>query len=170
MVLTYTTSKTTSFTLTHARELASRVIADLRMCSRHYDSPKAGSLDAYQDELVQLLHKGYLETYEFGFKKNDKRVISWYYTVSASGDVEGGSPGGVHARAKIEGAIFFNFVTYSSKWWELSAEKKSKFKEGLDIERGNGSAPMDGDGYWDSNDRGYAAGGTLLTRGTFKSY
>lgn len=170
MTHSYTTSSTQTFTLTHARELASRVIADLSLCAKLYRRPAADSLDRYRDELVQLLHRGYLDAYEFGFKRDDQRVLSWFYQVGPSGDVEGGSPGGLYARADIEEASYFNFVTYSQRWCGLDAAAKERFREGLPFRRGHGSAPVDGSGYWAENDRGYAAGGTLVTRRTFRPY
>lgn len=170
MTYSYTTTKTQTFTLTHARELASRVVADLRLCNLYYNCPSLPSLDDYEVELVELLRNKYLATYEFGFKLNEKRVVSWYYKISPSGDVEGGSPGGVYARADVTDASFFNFATYSDVWRSLDDAAKERFRTTLPFRRADGTAPSDGQGYWSSNDRGYAAGGTLVTRGTFRPY
>lgn len=170
MTYSYTASATESFTLTHARELASRVIADMCLCSRYYGKPAADQLDSYREELVQFLKNGYLESYEFGFKKNDERVVSYRYRVNACGDLEGGSPGGIYSRADITGATYFNFMTYSSKFLNLDSQSRERFEKSLPFQRTTGSAPVDGRGYWIQDDRAYAAGGCQLTRGTFRPY
>lgn len=170
MTYSFTTSATESFTLTHARELASRVMADMGLCSRYYGKPTADQFDSYREELVQLLKNGYLESYEFGFKKNDERVVSFRYRVNTCGDLEGGSPGGIYSRADIAGAAYFNFVTYSSRFLNMDSHSKERFEKGLPVQRTAGSAPVDGKGYWIQDDRAYAAGGHQLTRGTFRPY
>jgi hypothetical protein len=70
-----------TFTHTEARYLASKVVADLYQCSRLYRSPAASDIPDYETELVERLVKGYISRYEFGFKKDGKRVVSWQYEV-----------------------------------------------------------------------------------------
>lgn len=159
-----------SFTVIHARELASRVMTDLRLFSRFYGHPSPDELDRYNDELVLLLKNKYLLDYEFGFKRNDQRVVSLYYKINACGDLEGGSPGGVFPRADVSGASYFNFMNYNASWYAADATAKARFRESLPFQRSTGSPPTDGNGYWINNDRGYAAGGYQLTRATFRPY
>lgn len=66
MSYSYTTTET--FTLTHARHLAAKVAADMHQCQRFYDYPTDAKIKEYEQELVVLLHGGYVESYEFGFK------------------------------------------------------------------------------------------------------
>src|SRR6266699_3763453 len=111
MTSTYTTSET--FTLTHARRLAAKVAADMHQCQRFYRQPTEKQIENYQQELVVLLHGGYVKSYEFGFQtKDERRVVSWSYTVSPSGDLEGGRSGGLFPSADISDAALFNFLTY----------------------------------------------------------
>src|SRR5260370_28427074 len=110
MSSTYTTSE--SFTLTHAHRLAARVAADMHQCQRFYSRPTDTEIESYQEELIVLLHGGYIKSYEFGFKTRDeRRVVSWHYTVGPSGDLEGGRSGGLFPAADVSGAVWFNLLT-----------------------------------------------------------
>lgn len=166
MSTTFTT--TTTFTRTHAKHLAAKVVADLYQCHVFYDRPSADDIDDYQTELVEMLANEYVESYEFGFKKNDKRVLTWRYTVGPDGGLHGDSDaGGIYAKATVAGATYFNFMTYSSKWAKLTDAQQAAFKSGLPIQRSSGSLPGDGEGYWHV-DHGYSAGGVRLDRKTFR--
>ena len=159
-----------SFTCTHAEYLASKVVADLYQCSRLYGSPTSALVPKYETELVELLTRGYVTQYEFGFKKNDERIVSWRYSVNSAGELTGGKDeraGGVYARADITGAAHYNFMSYSASWYELTSEAQAKIKDSLPFTRTPGSLPGDGNGYWVS-DRTYGNGGTSVARETFR--
>ena len=166
-----TYSATQTFTRTHAKHLASKVVTDLYQCARLYGSPPADEIANYEGELVELLVGGYVSEYEFGFKKNEKRVVSWRYAVNIVGDLVGGgtddSAGGVYARAKVADATYFNFLTYSQKWVSLTQAEKDAVKDKLPVHRSPGILPSDGNGYWIS-DRTYANGGTSVSRRAFR--
>lgn len=163
-----TFSTTATFTRTDAKKLAAKVTTDLYQCSIHYDHPSADELDDYQTELIEMLANEYVETYEFGFKKNDKRVLSWRYTVGSDGGLHSDSnAGNVYAKATVAGATYFNFMSYSQKWSDLTDTQRASFKAGLPIQRVAGSLPGDGDGYWQV-DHGYNAGGIRVERKTFR--
>lgn len=166
-----TLSATQTFTRTHAKYLASKVITDLYQCASLYGSPLTDEIADYQGELVELLAGGYVSEYEFGFKKNGKRVVSWHYAVNSFGDLVGGgtdeNAGGVYARAKVTDATYFNFLTYSQKWVSLTQAEKDAVKDKLPVHRSPGILPSDGNGYWVS-DRTYADGGTSVSRRTFR--
>ena len=169
MTTTYTTSAT--FTKTHAKHLAAKVVADLYQCSMFYDHPSEDSLADYETELVEMLAQEYVSTYEFGFKTGDKRLLSWHYTIGPDGGLHGDSgAGNLHAKASVAGADYFNFMTYSDKWWtKLTEAGRGAFKDGLKISyrRTAGTSPVDGEGYWQV-DHGYSAGGVLVQRKTFR--
>ena len=161
---------TTTFTRTHAKYLASKVVADLYQCSLLYDRPAPDSLAAYEEELTTLLAGGYVDTYEFGFQRYDNRVLSWHYTVSPAGDLEGDSRSGNLARAvDIGNAQYFNFLAYSVAWSNLSADEREAIQKTLPFQRSSGSAPLDGSGYW-ITEHGYSAGGVLITRRVFRPW
>lgn len=166
MSSTFTT--TTTFTRTHAKHLAAKVIADLYQCSLLYDHPDASKIVDYETELVEMLAKSYVETYEFGFKKHDKRIVSWRYTVGPDGGLHGDdNAGGIYARASVADATYFNFMSHSSAWFQLTTAQKTAFENGLPFQRSTGSLPADGDGYW-VVDHGYTAGGVRVARSTFR--
>lgn len=160
---------TETFTRTEARYLASKVTADLYQCSRLYGSPASENIPDYESELVEYLVKGYLSRYEFGFKKDNRRVVSWQYEVK-DGDLVGGSddhPGGVYARADVTAASYYNHIIYSTKWSSLTPSEQGAFKETVPISRVDATLPTDGDGYW-TTDKTYTRGGVAVARRTFR--
>ena len=166
MSLSHTLSASTTFTIAHAREIASRVAADLNICSRYYGKPVDSTIAAYLEELAQLIKGGYVHSYEFGFKKNEERIVCWRYTVGPSGALESDRPGKVPAWVDVSGANHYNFLTPSSKWYALTESQRNEIEAALPIQRGTGSLPSDGAGYWTS-DKTYAAGGVAASRETF---
>ena len=168
MSSTYTISET--FSITHARRLAAKVAADMHQCQQFYGYPTDAKIKKFEQELVVLLHGGYVESYEFGFQtKDERRVVSWHYTVGPSGDLEGGRSGGLYPSADIADAVTFNFLAYSSGWFALSQAEKDKVKAQYSVRRTDGSPPRDGRGYWDSS-RHYASGGVAVTRKEFRPW
>lgn len=164
----YTTSET--FTLTHARRLAAKVAADMHQCQRLYGHLTDTKIEEYQQELIVLLHGEYVKSYEFGFKTRDgKRVVSWFYTIGPSGNLEGGRSGGLFPSADISNALMFNFLSYSSKWFALSQRERDEIEASYAIRRTDGSPPQDGNGYWDSA-RHYTSGGVAVTRKEFRPW
>jgi hypothetical protein len=161
---------TKTFTRTHAKYLASKVVADLYQCYLLYDHPSVDSVEAYEEELTTLLADGYVEAYEFGFKRNDKRVLSWHYTVGAAGDLEGDSRSGSLSRGvDIGDAKYFNFLSYSEEWWGVSPAGREAIKKSLPFYRTSGSAPGDGAGHW-VTEHVYSSGGVLVSRRVFKPW
>ncbi len=167
-MMSYTYTKT--FTRTHAKYLASKVIADLYQCSLLYDEPSQDSVEAYEEELTTLLADRYVGTYEFGFKRNGKRVLSWHYTVGSAGDLEGDSRSGSLTRGvDIGDAHYFNFLSYSDEWWALTSAERDAIKGTLPFSRKAGSAPGDGSGHW-VTEHTYSSGGVLVARRVFRPW
>ncbi len=159
---------TQTFTLTHAKHLASKVVADLYQCALIYERPSPDQVAAYQEELAALLADHYVESYEFGFQRNGKRVLSWCYMVGPAGDLQGDSRSGGLARGiDVSDADYFNFLVYSSTWSALSTAQRDRIELVLPVRRTPGLSPLDGDGYWTS-ERGYVAGGVLVQRRVFR--
>ncbi len=164
MSYSYTASDT--FTITHARHIASRIASDLRLLYCYYDEPSLDMIENCLEEIAQLLAKGYLQTFEVGFKRGEARVISLKYEVRADGTLDDSRSGGVRPSVDITGASTINYITYSSKWWSLPESGRTAFKATLPIQRTIGAEPKDGEGYW-AVDRAYAAGGTGVQRKSF---
>ncbi len=166
MTSTYTTTAT--FTRTHAEHLAAEVITDLYQCSMFYDRPDEDDIEDYETELIEMLANEYVHTYEFGFKTDEKRLLSWHYTVGADGGLHGdANAGNIYAKGTVAQATYFNFRTPSSKWNKLTSAQQAAFERGLPIQRTPGSSPVDGDGYWQV-DHAYSAGGVRVQRKTFR--
>jgi len=168
--VTYSYTNTDSFTIAHARKLAGKVSADMNQCRLFYGQPSEIGIAQYQDELVVMLADEYVDKYEFGFKtSDDSRVVSWRYTVTASGDLEGGRSGGLHAKADISGAVWFNFMWTNTKWWNLTDAGRETVRARHKIVRTSGEPPTDGAGRW-VQDRSYGAGGVVLQREEFRPW
>jgi len=168
MSYTYTTTET--FTKTHARRLAAKVVADMHQCQTWYGGISDAEIEEYQEELAVMLLGGYVKSYEFGFKtSDDRRVVAWRYTVGPAGDLQGGRSGGLYSQAEVAGAKTFNFMTYSDEWHALDAAEKDKTKASHPINRVSGQPPQDGNGYWETS-RTYVSGGAAVTREEFRPW
>lgn len=168
--MSFSFSKTATFTIVHARQLAAKAAADMHLCALYYGRPSEQEIREYAEELAQYLNAGYLEEYEFGFKKNGQRVVSWRYRVDSSGNLTTDDrPGKVVPYVDISGASFFNYLTQNSRFFKLSSQEQADFKAALPVERTFGDPPSDGSGYWTS-DRNYFSGGCGLSRQTFQPY
>jgi hypothetical protein len=161
---------TASFTIIHARYLASKAAADMHLCAQYYGKPSEQQIRDYAEELAQYLNHGYLEEYEFGFQKDGKRVVSWRYKVDSNGTLTTDDrPGKVVPYVDITGAFFFNYLTQNSRFFKLPSREQTDFKATLPVQRTSGEPPSDGSGYWTS-DRNYFSGGCGLSRQTFHPY
>jgi hypothetical protein len=168
--VSYSFTTTATFTRTHAKQLAAKVIADLYQCSVLYDSPSASSIPDYETELIEMLAFEYVDRYEFGFKKDGKRIVSFRYKVGADGGLHGDSnSGAIYAKAQVADATYYNSLTYGGKWSKLTQQQQDTFEAALPFQRTVASLPGDGAGYWQT-DHGYNAGGVRVSRETFRPW
>jgi hypothetical protein len=162
----FTTSET--FSIIHARKLSAKVAADMHLCAQYYGRPSEEQIRQFAEELAQYLNEGYIEEYEFGYQKANKRIISWRYKVDENGILTTDErPGKIAPYVDISGAFFFNYLTQNSRFFRLSSDQQARFKSGLPVQRTDGDPPADGSGYWTS-DRNYFSGGRGLNRQTFQ--
>lgn len=163
-----TRSATESFTLTQAKYLASKVTADLKRFQQRYGLPSDDDINDYGTELALLLRDGYVSAYEFGYKRDEQRIVSCYYSVNSAGQLTADDrPGGIYTDADITGARWFNYLWRSSAWSSLSEQEKERITAGLPFRRVSCDAPKDGNGYW-QEDRTYSSTGVSLVRKTFR--
>ena len=161
-----------SFTLTHAKYLASKVAADMRLCQLYYEKPSDAEINNYGTELAILLRDGYVSTYEFGFvrKTDNERILTWRYSVDSSGILTSNDrPGRIIAGVDITSAITCNRLCYSAAWFNLSPQEQGAIKESLPIHRTGAPDYGSSLGYW-VKDLSYSSGGVATTRQTFKLY
>jgi Bacterial HORMA domain family 1 len=157
-----------TFSRTHARRLAGRVTTDLRQSHILYGSPTESRLEQYRLELEELLSGGYVDRYQFGFKRDETAVWSLRYVVGPDGSLTGtGTAGGVPVGQNVTGATFFNILTFSDSWSWLSLAGRKAVEQELPFIRTDGTLPGEVGGYW-TCDRTYAAGGVALERSVFR--
>lgn len=167
----YTYNETQTFTLTHAKYLASKIATDLKRMQRFYEKPYDNDIVAYEDEIIELLKNGYLESITYGFKRDGKYIeptlkyIAQELAVLYQIDDD---PGKIRPGIDIEGASFYSYLTYSSKWHQLSQTEREKFNNNLSIKRTYDQEP-EIEGYL-SQDLTYSSGGRSLSRSIVKSY
>jgi hypothetical protein len=166
--MTNSITKTTTFTITHARYLSSKVAADMHICAQYYGYPSEAMIRDFAEELAQYINEGYVKEYEFGYQKNNKRVVTWRYKVDENGlNSTDDRSGKIVPYVDTQGASFFNYLTLNSRFFQLSAAQQARFTSSLPIQRTRGEPPSDGSGYWNS-DRNYHSGGQGLARQTFR--
>lgn len=170
MSFTMTRSATESFTLTHAKYLASKVTADLKRFQQRYGLPSDSAINDNGTELALLLRDGYVSAYEFGFKRDEARVVSCSYAVNSAGDLTADDrPGGIYVDADITGANWFNYLWRTPAWRALTDKQREQINAGLPFQRVSCEAPKDGQGYW-QEDRTYSSTGVALVRKTFRPF
>lgn len=158
----------TTFTLTHAKYLASKIATDLKRIQRFYNAPSDKQISDYEQEITELLKEGYLDNITYGFKRGDTWIKpSIKYTAS---DLTNGTldddPGKIPVGADVSNATFGSFLCRNSKWSQLSQIERDKFTQGMPFQRGDGSLPK-AEGEF-SNDLTYGSGGKTINRSTLK--
>ena len=168
----YTTTGTISdtFTITHARHIASKVATDLLRFQRFYGSPNNHRIDLYEAELTILLKYDAVDTVIYGFQRNGLwTMASARYVALPGGSIRtDDDPGKIRPGFDVRNASFASFLTYSSRWWNLSATVRAHIKSELPFPRGSGSSSGLETGSW-AEDRNYSAGGRGLGRSTVRN-
>lgn len=167
----FTQSNSNTFTLTHAKYLASKVATDLKRIQRFYGSPSDNLINAYESELIELLKNGYLDSITYGFKRNDNWIEPTIKYTARELNVFGSSdddPGKIRPGANVINAGFTSYLIYSPVYLQLNAEQQQTFEKSLPFQRSVGTQPSVS-GYW-SNDNMYSSGSRALDRSSVKSY
>ena len=121
--MTFSVTTSSTFSIIHARYLSSKVAADMHLCAQYYGKPTEARIREYAEELAQYLNAGYLQEYEFGYKKDGKRIVCWRYKVDANGHLTTDDRAGkIVPYVDVTGAVFFNFLTQNSRFFHLSAD------------------------------------------------
>ena len=171
MTSSFTISETTTFTLTHAKHMASKFAADLKRLQRFYGFPDDNAIVNYETEAIELLRYGYFGTLTVGFKRDNTWIEpTLRYTARdlAGAVANDDDPGRVKPGANILGASFYNYLTYSNAWDALSSAAKEAFKKRMPFNREGAPEPTI-NGYL-VDDRIYSSGGRALNRACVRSY
>ena len=161
MSSTYATSQSTTFTVTHARYLASKVKTDLYRLHSYYREPSLEDIDKYEQELILLLKEDYLDEISYGFQEDGEWVIAVMYKASQGGVITtDDDPGGLRYREKPEGAQFTSMLFYNKNWRNATESQKNSFRRESPIQRVSGTEP---NGNWEQQ-HAYSAGGRGIVR------
>jgi len=172
MTTTYTTEYT--FTRTNAKYIASKVAGDLKLMQIFYGKPTDSQIDDYIEEVVVLLLgdgvHGYLESVDYGFRRNNSWVVAASYNADYSGDVSRDDrSGGIPFGKDVTGAIWYSYLRKNSHFSNLPQNEKDRVLGLIPIERSSAEEPQLGAGEWVS-ERTYSSGGVAMERRVFKSY
>jgi hypothetical protein len=170
MTGSFTFEESVTFTITHARHIASRVATDLKRMQRFYKAPTDAGIASYETEVIEFLKAGYLGTVTYGFRRNDVWIEpTLRYTAHdlAGAAANDDDPGRIRANADISNAKFYSYLTYSAAWYALTAEQRQAFEATLPFRRGG--APEPGVSGYFTHDRTYSAGGHSLNRDSLRS-
>jgi hypothetical protein len=155
-----TGTSSTTFTRTNARHIGSKIAADLRQMNNFYDQPALSAIDAFYDEIVELLARKWVKTVDYGFWKDGAWILSLRYEVRDDGTIADTGTGRVHPNADVTGASFYSFLSYSSKFFD---EDHANVIDSLPVKRTYGDEPSHTGGYWESG-KSYASGGVGAVR------
>lgn len=172
----FTITESTTFTLTHAKYISSKVAADLKRIQRlHNGSPTDNQISNYEAELTELLKAGYLGEVTYGFQRKVGDTKEWIQPtlIYTSSDLvntygEDADPGKIYPVTLDPNAYFTSYLTYSPAWNKLSQTEKDAFECKLPFQRSGMPKPSI-NGYVVS-DQTYSAGGRALSRTSVRSY
>jgi len=163
MTTTHTLSSTATFTVTHAKYLASKIAADLRQMQLFYGSPSDLWIEHYVTEAVVLILGGYLKCVTYGFRRNGQWVVALKYDAHVGGVLLADDRAGrVKPGLNVSSASWGSFLEHSTKFLTLSGADRERVEALLPFERGYGEEPRVG-GAWTA-DRSYSNGGVSLQR------
>lgn len=171
MSYAYTTTETKTFTLTHARHLASKVAADLKRMQRFYGAPDDARIDRLEGEITELLRQGYLDTVTYGFRRNGDWIEPTlrYTARELAGDGLDDDPGRVRPNANVTGASFYSYLTHNAAWDALTSAQRTAIEQQLPVQRTGAPEPSVSGGYF-ADDKTYSSGGRSLGRASVRSY
>jgi hypothetical protein len=167
---TYTTNESESFTLIHARYIASKVATDLKRIQRFYNGvPSGGTIELYEKELTVLLKHDVVASVIYGFKRNGAWTEATVrYTALPGGSLQADDdPGKIRPNLDIAGATFTSFLSLNGNWSKLTSAEQAAVETESGISRSDGQTPPLEAGYWNT-DLSYSAAGRGLGRATVR--
>jgi hypothetical protein len=166
--MTGTGTRTASFTITDARYVGAKIGANLRQLNALYGHPALPWIDMYVEEAALLLRDGYLGTVSFGFR--DTSANEWKlrlrYTATAGGHLMDSRPGSLPTNASIASCSFYSYLSYSSKFQDLTAAEQAAILADLPVKRVGAEEPAARYGSTASG-HGYARNGVGVARDVF---
>lgn len=164
--MTTSMTRSSTFTYTEAKYVASKLGADLLNLNARYGYPARSEIDDYVEEVAQYLKNGYLESVDFGFKDGDRWVLRLRYTAVAGGQLKDETPGGLPAAADVAGYSFYSFLTRNTVFANLGSAKRDEFQQSLPIQRTPATPPTANYGTTSAASE-YSRNGNGLTRNVY---
>ncbi len=166
---TFTTSS--SFTITHARYVTSKIAADLRQLQVLYGAPSDADIVDFAEEAALLLRDGYLERVDFGFKRRASSGDEWVLLlryVARAGQLADDHAGRIPPGVAIGSAYFASYLTYTRRFFELAPSERERVKQCLPVKRTSGGEAGFATGTW-GNSRGYSSNQQGVERSVFRA-
>jgi hypothetical protein len=162
----YTFTETETFSVTHARYIASKVATDLLRFTRYYSNPTLEQINKFEAELTALLKAGYLESVTYGFKRDGQWIEALRYHALLDGTLLGDDdPGKIRPGTDVPGETFSSYLIRNRRWHNLSTQERAAFEDTLPIKRADAPEPPVANGSW-SHGLSYSAGGRGIGRST----
>lgn len=171
MTGSYSRSASGSSTITDARYVGGRVAADLRLLFNLYGEPSLERIEKFAEEVALLLHGGYLDTVDYGFRNAATNAWKFRlrYKATAGGQLTDSRPGSFPDPVDLTGYTFYSFLTYSSAFGLLPSSQQAEVKKALPISRTTDTAPSALAGTTSAG-HGYARNGTGVSRDVYVAY
>lgn len=161
-------TRTSTFTITDARYVASKLGADLRNLNARYGKPALSMIEDYVEETAQYLKAGYLDTVDFGFKDGDRWILRLRYTAGSGGQLRDETPGGLPSAVDVADYGFYSYLKSNEVFSELAASEQDAFKERLSIQRTGAPEPFANMGTH-GNGSEYSRNGAGLSRDVYRA-
>lgn len=162
--MTGTMTASTTFTITDARYVASKLGADLGYLKAVYGRPVQTKIDGYVEEVAQLLKASYLDTVDYGFMdSNGVWKLRLRYRATVGGQLIDAGPGGIRTTISTTSLSFHSFLRFSNSWLILPRPQQEAFEKTLPFIRTFGDEPRAGNGTTTTG-TGYGRNGTGLSR------
>jgi hypothetical protein len=166
--MTYSLTRTATFTITEARYIASKLGADLRNLNARYGWPRQQKIPDFVEETAQYLKAGYLDYVDFGFKNGEEWKLRLRYTAIAGGQLRDDVPGGLPSAYDVAPYQFHSFLRQNDAFDALTAEARAAFKATLPIDRTPGTEPTAHAGSYGSSAQ-YSRSGHGLDRSLYSA-
>jgi hypothetical protein len=165
--MTISITRTGTFTITDARQIASKMGADLRNLNTRTGYPRLSDIPAYVEEAAQYVKAGYLESVSFVFKSGDEWKLRLRYQALTGGHLSDGAPGGL-PNVDVSGFTFYSYLRTNSAFDALTSEQRRAFTATLPVQRSPADEPSAHGGIT-SNNASYARNGLGLGRDIYRA-
>lgn len=167
--MTISITRTATFTITDARQIASKMGADLRNLNIRTGHPNLADIPDYVEESAQYLKAGYLENVSFGFwdQDADRWILRLRYQALAGGHLSDGAPGGL-PNVDVSGYPFYSYLRTNATFGQLGTTEQAQFTAPLPVQRTPRTEPT-AYGGTTSNGASYSCNGFGLRRDIYRA-